>query len=658
MPRHLILLLFSAVLLSAQAAVFQPVTDFLFLGAQWVDVPKFPGDFGLLKLSFFLADQHVDVSVSLSRCGLYAEPVRSPSAGPGVYEAILKVRADRLGVSEGCTAVFRSRYVYKSGALSGGVEKVEYAEVYVPPYPSPQVAAVGGLTIGVKGRVLLRVWDSFRYNGTVEVSAVGARLYGPVTFRGDLGNFTAPLEVAPLDFSASLTVTIRARDALGREVVVARQVPLSVKPRPTPIVVVEHRQWVPSGCSSIGLRVMYPMPVNGTVYAMHTSATLERGEAYIWPMVCAGGPYVVIPVTVQLDTGAVDRVELQLPVYQTQPSLGVSAEPTVLVMNDINKVVVKIRGAGFVEGVIAVSGGVVLGQHPVPFFGVDAVEVVLNVIPTSPVVTLDVSVAGVGRTTINLVASQRAPVEVWVDPAEVPSGGRETVRIYVRPRVNVSEVAVTLYPVSGVVFPQRTVYLGAGGVVDLTLEVPADVVGNVAIGYKASYVLASGVSGEYVGTLYLVALQRPVLLIDASVTPERPGAGDPFYLAVRLYNSGGVEARDVRLNASGVKVVRAPSPLGAVAPQTSRDALFTLVAERPGTYSVTVAATYSDRLGRLYTAQRTVTVVVNSTEAAPTRTAAASSTQSDQLLAVAAVVAVGVALVALGVWRGRAGRSR
>jgi hypothetical protein len=655
MPRPPILLLFSAVLLSAQAAVFQPATDFLFLGAQWVDVPKFPGDSGLLKLSFFLADQHVDVSASLSRCGLYAEPVRSPSAGPGVYEAILKVRADRLGVSEGCTAVFRSRYVYKSGALSGGVEKVEYAEVYVPPYPSPQVAAVGGLTIGVKGRVLLRVWDSFRYNGTVEVSAVGARLYGPVTFRGDLGNFTAPLEVAPLDFSASLAVTIRARDAMGREVVVARQVPLSVKPRPTPMVVVEHRQWVPSGCSSVGLRVMYPMPVNGTVYAMDASAPLERGEAYIWPMVCASGPYVVIPVTVQLDTGAVDRVELQLPVYQTQPMLSVTAEPTVLVMNDINKVVVKIRDPGVAEGVITVSGGIVLGQHPVPFIGS---EVVLNIIPTSPVVTLDVSVAGVGRTTINLVASQRAPVDVWVEPAEVPSGSRETVRIYVRPRVNVSEVAVTLYPVSGVVFPQRTVYLGAGGVVDLTLEVPADVVGNVAIGYKVSYVLASGVSGEYVGTLYLVALQRPVLLIDASVTPERPGAGDPFYLAVRLYNSGGVEARDVRLNASGVKVVRAPSPLGAVAPQTSRDALFTLVAERPGTYNVTVTATYFDRLGRLYTAQRTITVVVNSTEAAPTRTAAASSAQSDQLIAVATVVAVGVALVALGVWRGRAGRSR
>jgi hypothetical protein len=655
MSRHLILLIISAVLLSAQAAVFQPAVDFLFLGAQWVDVPKFPGDFGLLKLSFFLADQHVDVSVSLSRCGLYAEPVRSPSAGPGVYEAILKVRADSLGVSEGCTAVFRSRHVYKSGALSGGVEKVEYAEVYVPPYPSPRVAAVGGLTIGVKGMIQLRVWDSFRYNGTVEVSAVGARLYGPVTFRGDLGNFSAPLEVAPLDFSASLAVTIRARDALGREVVVARQVPLSVKPRPTPMVVVVHREWVPSGCSSIGLRVMYPMPVNGTVYAMHTSARLENGDTYVWPTVCASGPYVVIPVTVQLDTGAVDRVELQLPVYQTWNRLDVSAEPTVLVMNDINKVVVKIRDPRVVEGVITVSGGVVLGQHPVPFIGS---EVVLNVIPTSPVVTLDVSVAGVGRTTINLVASQRAPVDVWVEPAEVPSGGRETARIYVRPRVNVSEVAVTLYPVSGVVFPQRTVYLGAGGLVDLPVEIPADVVGNVAVGYKVSYVLASGVSGEYVGTLYLVALQRPVLLIDASVTPERPGAGDPFYLAVRLYNSGGVEARDVRINASGVKVVRAPSPLGAVAPQTSRDALFTLVAERPGTYTVTVTATYFDRLGRLYTAQRTITVVVNSTEAAPARTAVASSTQSDQFLAVAAVVAVGAALVALGVWRGRAGRSR
>jgi hypothetical protein len=61
---------------------------------------------------------------------------------------------------------------------------------------------------------------------------VGARLYGPVTFRGDLGNFSAPLEVAPLDLSASLTVTIRTRDALGREVVVARQVPLSLTSSP------------------------------------------------------------------------------------------------------------------------------------------------------------------------------------------------------------------------------------------------------------------------------------------------------------------------------------------------------------------------------------------------------------------------------------------
>jgi len=646
-------------LLSAQAAVFQPAVDFLFLGVQWVDVPKFPGDFGLLKLSFFLADQHVDVAVSLGRCGLYSEPLRSPSAGPGVYEAVLKVRADRLGASMGCVAVFKSRYVYKSGSLSDGVERVEYAEVYVPPYPSPQAAAVGDLTLGVRGKVLLWVWDSFRYNGTVEVSAVGARLYGPVLFRGDLGNFSAALDVAPLDFSASLTVTIRTRDALGREVAVARQVPLSVKPRPTPIVAVRQERWVPAGCSTVGLHVMYPLPVNGTVYALGASAPLVRGEAYVWPEVCAAGSYAVIPVTVQLDTGAVDRVELQLPVYQIPSMLDVSAEPTVLVTYDINKVTVKIRGAGRFEGQITVSGGVVLGQHPVPFFGVDGAEVALRIIPTSSVVTLDVSAAGVGRTTVNLVASQRTPVEVSAEPAEVPAGGREVVRIYVRPRANVSEVSVTLYPASGLVFPQRTVYLGAGGVVDLPVEVPADVVGSVAIGYRVSYLLASGVSGEYAGTLYLVALQRPVLLIEASATPERPGAGDPFYLAVRLYNSGGVEARDVRLNVSGVKVVRAPSPLGAVAPQTSRDALFTLVAERPGVYNITVSATYFDRLGRVYTAQRTVAVVVNSTTTSPAQTAMSrSSSLSDQLLAVVAIAAVGVALVALGVWRSRVGRPR
>jgi hypothetical protein len=230
--------------------------------------------------------------------------------------------------------------------------------------------------------------------------------------------------------------------------------------------------------------------------------------------------------------------------------------------------------------------------------------------------------------------------------------------VYFKPRVNVTEMSVTLYPVSGVVFPQRTVYLGSGGVVDLPVEVPADVVGNVAIGYKVAYTLASGFSGEYTATLNLVASQRPALALDAAVTPERPRAGEPFYVAVRLYNSGGVEARDVRLNVSGpVKVVRAPSPLGAVAPQASKDALFTLVAEEPGVYNLTVTATYTDRLGRVYTSQRSLSVVINASRA-PAQTVSAPQRSSSDVLPVLLLVAAGVAVVVFGIWRGRAGRSR
>ncbi|MGC9130815.1 MAG: hypothetical protein ACP5H5_04445 [Pyrobaculum sp.] len=655
-----------AALAAGQAALFQPAADFLFLGGQWVDLPKYPGDVGLYKLSFYLAAQHVDVGVELKCRQASAEAARAASAGPGVFEVVLKVRAEALGVSEGCRVVFRSRYTVKAGALGDGVEKVEFHELAVPHYPSPVFRVNGSLYLGVVGRVSLCVYDGYTYNGTVEVSAVGARLYGDARFRGELGNWCGYVAVAPLDFNAALVATVKTRDALGREVAVSRQIPLAVRPRPAPLVVPRVR-WLRAGLvESVGFAVRYSIPVNGTVYAGGSSAPLVNGEAEVWGSVYAAPPVVYVPVVVQLDTGAVDRVEVPLPVYSVPADVvEISVSPTTLVAGDVNNVKISIKYPGVFEGSISVSGGVALGVNPVTFTASDKAELTLQIVPTSSVVALDVTVVNPGgystRRVVNLLAAQRQIFDVSVEPSEVASGGRHVLRIYVKPLVNVSEATVTLFPVSGLVFPQTTARLGRGGAVDIPVEVPSDVVGTAALGYKIVYTLASGVSGEYGGTLYLVATQRPVLSLSASVSPEKAEPGNPFYLTVRLYNSGGVEARDVRLNVSGpVKVVRQPGPLGAVPPQTSKDAVFTLTADSPGRYQVRVAATYWDRLGRSYTAEQTVEVVVNKTAPAYAAATAAGSGggggSNPQLYAVAALAAVAVALLALGFRRGRAGR--
>lgn len=56
MPRAVLVLLAGVFLALGQAVAFQPAVEQLFLGGQWIDVPKYPGDVGLLKLSYYLAD--------------------------------------------------------------------------------------------------------------------------------------------------------------------------------------------------------------------------------------------------------------------------------------------------------------------------------------------------------------------------------------------------------------------------------------------------------------------------------------------------------------------------------------------------------------------------------------------------------------------------
>ena len=59
-----------ALLAYSQATVgLAPAVDYLWLGVKWAQLPKFPGDVGVLSLSFYVSSQYIDVSVSLTpRC--------------------------------------------------------------------------------------------------------------------------------------------------------------------------------------------------------------------------------------------------------------------------------------------------------------------------------------------------------------------------------------------------------------------------------------------------------------------------------------------------------------------------------------------------------------------------------------------------------------
>ncbi|MEZ0320058.1 MAG: hypothetical protein ABWK05_08735 [Pyrobaculum sp.] len=658
------LLLLLAVFVTAQVLVFAPQVDFLFLGAQWVDLPRYGGDVGVLKLSFYLAHQHVDVSVSFRCQGLDPEPARAAYAGPGVYEVLVKARAHGLGKTAGCAVVFKSRYVVKDGSLTDGVEKVDYFEVYVPHYPNPRVEVVGVVYLGLRGRVELRVGDVYAYNGSLEISAAGARVLGAATYAGDLRNVSLPLEVVAFDPSAALTVLVKARDALGREVAVYRTVPLRVSPRPMPNITISPR-WLRAGTSAtVDVSVRFPIPVNGTASVGRWSAPLVNGAAFLRAEAFGSPPSVVLPLVVTYDTGVADRFEVELPVYQVaDPEVRVEAKPAVLVTNVVNRVEVAVYAPGEFTAQIAVSGATALGPQPVLIRGVDAAEAVVEVVPSGGVVSLAVDVAyrgGFDRRVINLLVVQKTPVEVRAEPLEVSAGGRERLLIYVTPLVNVSELGVELYPVSGLVFAQRSYRLGrSGGAVELEVDVPSDVLGNVALGYRVYYITASGAYGEHGGVIYLLAVQRPRVQVDFSVVPEGPRAGSPFYLVVRLYNKGGVEARDVTVEAVGdVKVVRQPPPLGSLAPQSSRDAVFTLMADAAGLKNITVKVLYSDRLGKTYQEVRRLTVVINAS--APVAAAAPKKEGGESQLTLAAafvaLTAVAAALVLLGVRRGRVAR--
>ena len=172
-----------ALLAYSQAIVgLTPAVDYLWLGVKWAQLPKFPGDVGVLSLSFYVSSQYVDVSISLTPKCAYLTPletVRLPSAGPGVVSVTLKVSASALNVTCPATVDIKATYKVSGSSLVDGMEKVEYADVYIPPYPAANVTAGGVAYLGLPRTINLTVSAPYSLVGVLTLQAQGARVLSP-----------------------------------------------------------------------------------------------------------------------------------------------------------------------------------------------------------------------------------------------------------------------------------------------------------------------------------------------------------------------------------------------------------------------------------------------------------------------------------------------
>jgi len=190
--------------------------------------------------------------------------------------------------------------------------------------------------------------------------------------------------------------------------------------------------------------------------------------------------------------------------------------------------------------------------------------------------------------------------------------------------------------------------------------VPAGQAGPIPFQYTVYYVTPLG-SGQEQGTFYVQALQPPSLSVTSvSVTPQRPQAGSPFFVSITAVNNGFVQVNNLEVALKAprglVPITPATSYIGALAPQQTQTATFSLNATAPGNYTVYLVVTYQDQYGVLY--NQTIRLPVLVGEAArglfpSSRHAASSPSLGAATAAVIAVAVVAAVLIAIGAWRRR-----
>ncbi|ABP50653.1 conserved repeat domain protein [Pyrobaculum arsenaticum DSM 13514] len=648
----------------AQVSVFAPSVDYLWLGARWAQLPKFPGDVGVLALSFYTSAELVDVAVSIDpKCQhlVALDSATMASAGPGVVTASVRVVAKELNRTCPANVVINARYKRTTSGLEDGITKVEYAEVFIPPYPAYNLSTRGAVLLGFPSNITLVVENPYAFTSSLSLQGQGARVASPIG-SVKIGGSRAeiPVVVVAEATTASLLVTIQTKDWLGEPVSLTYSVPLFATPPPPPILAISPAVLSQNKFNSVNITVILPVVADGVATISVAGAAAPRSAISV-PIKAGKGSAVVdvypiggaVTFTAQVaysvgGVSKVDQVSATAAVQQeAEGASAVEVKPNRLVAGVANNVTLLVRAPGPFNVSVTVSNAAVDKPAPFRFGGVGeaAARLVVTPLAAQPVVfTITVRHSGgVDQYTVTLPATSASIFTVTPMPSLVKAGGNRTVVVKL---VNSGDVAieravVTITPATGdVAAPSYTFQIGRlapleSAELPISFLVPVTQGGAVAFTYNIVYVTELGASGTAQGAFYVQVYQVPAVNISSVVvTPPRAEVGKPFYITVTVLNEGFVPAINLQLRASapeGVKPVANPYYFaGRLDPQASTAIPLSFNATAPGRYDIELTLTYIDRFGNPYTVPYTVTVEVANTTAPLTLAPATGSTAPTQ----------------------------
>jgi hypothetical protein len=637
-----------ALLAYSQATVgLAPAVDYLWLGVKWAQLPKFPGDVGVLSLSFYVSSQYVDVSVSLTPKCPYLTPLetaRLPSAGPGVVSVTLKVSASALNATCPTTVAIKAAYKASGSTLVDGMERVEYADVYIPPYPTANVTAGGVAYLGLPRTLNLTVSAPHSLVGVLTLQAQVARVLspaGPVYVAGAVS--TVPVTLIADSYGAVLTVNIQTKDWLGNPVSLSYAVPVAVAPPPPSVLYLNPTTLYANRQNAVNLTILLPVPADGAAVVSAAGAAMPQSSVVV-PIRAGRGSAIieVYPVSnvvtftaqVTYQIAGVSRTEQISTTAAVQQAAGgasrVEVKPPRLIAGVANNVTLLVSAPGKFNVSVAVSNAAV--DKPLPYFfggsGRAAASLVVTPLSSQPVsITLTVyHAAGTDQYTVNLPVSSSSIFTVLPTPSLVKSGGNRTVVVTVinSGDVAVQKAVVTISPASAsLLAPTYTFQLGRLAPLDsaqlpISFIVPATYSGTLAFTYNIVYTTELGTVGTAQSTFYLQALQTPAINITSvSVVPAVPQPRGTFYVSITIVNKGFTSVTNLQVEAKpprGIRPITSPIYFaGQLDPQQTATIPLSFNATAPGQYNIELVVTYTDNYGNLYTIPYTVTVTVSNT---------------------------------------------
>jgi len=638
---------------AAAQAVAPPAgaVDYLWLGVRWKSLPKFPGDVGLLSASFYVSEQHVDVTVSLSPLCRHLSPIESarmPSAGPGVVDVTLRVRALALNVTCPSAVQISSGHRLAGTVLASGMTRVEYENIYVPPYPAANITVSGAAYLAVPSTVVLVIESPYAITGQLVVQGQGARILsppGPVRVNGTRAS--VPVTLIADSPSALLFAIIESRDWLGSPVTISHAAPVPVLPAPPPALRISPEVLRANTLNLVNVTLVLPVAANGTaLIAVSGAATplssiivpIAGGRGSVALDVYPIADAVTFAAQVTYYVGGIpvtDRASVTAAVRREPGGLArVDVRPARLVAGASNNITITVAAPGRFNVSVSVLNAASSVAMPYRFGGTNEASGGLLVTPLSgQPVALDITVSherGVEQYTVTLPVLSSSIFIVTPRPPLVRSGENCTVNVTITNAgdVAIRQAVITISPAStSVTAPTYSFRAGALAplesiTVPVSFAVPASFSGTVAFAYTIVYTVEPGVVGTAQGTFHLQALQVPVLdVVSVSITPAEIAPGAIFYISATVANRGFVAAGGVQAESRTprelIPVAQPVYFIGQLDPQQTASASFSFRAARPGRYSVRLVVTYYDQYGGVHAIERDVTVLVSNATLLP-----------------------------------------